>query len=103
MRAGRCSIYCVGPFDNAGHGWSTQASGDYKRGPGGLCKEDGKHFAFSQLPKCKHGSGCNYRHMAEATEGGEAWCTDRSAAHRADLVKGMPNLAAYTQSGAFEK
>ena len=39
--------------------------------------------------------------MAEATEGGVAWCTDRNATHRTVLDLGMPNLAAYTKYGAF--
>ena len=39
--------------------------------------------------------------LAVATAGGAAWCPDRTAAHKTALGQGMPNLAAYTQSGAI--
>ena len=92
----------VGPFANAGAGWGSQANREFKRGPGGLCKEDCKHFVFSQhFPKCSRGANYTFRHMAEATEGGVAWCTDRNATHRTVLGLGIPNLAAYTKYGAF--
>ena len=90
------------PFENTGSGWSSQTDGTYKKGPGGLCKEDCKQFVFPQhLPKCAHGAACNFRHMTEVTEGGAAWCTDRAASHRTVLGSGMPTLAAYVKSGAF--
>ena len=58
----------VGLFDNAGAGWGSQANGEFKRGPGGLCKEDCKQFVFPQhLPKCSRGASCTFRHMAEVT------------------------------------
>ena len=92
----------VGPFENTGGGWGSQANGAFKKGPGGLCKEDCKHFVFPQhMPKCSRGASCTFRHMAEVTEGGVAWCTDRSATHRTARGSSMPNLAAYTKSGAF--
>ena len=95
-------LKAVIPFSGVGCGWATQADGTFQRGKGGLCKTDAKSYVFSKhCAPCQRGAGCTFRHMTVATAGGAAWCPDRTAAHKTALGQGMPNLAAYTQSGAI--